>query len=108
MDSDRSVTSKRLLDDVRQILRQVRSQAYAAANAAIVEAYSQIERRIVEDFGKACLSPTSIISGNFTSHISMRRKATHCVANSQATPHIRETVSPASRSPAPKRPVLAF
>lgn len=87
MGSDRSVTSTRLLDDVRHILRQARSQAYAAANAAMVEASWQIGRRIVEAFGKASLSLTSIISGNSTSHFPMRRKATRCVANGQATAH---------------------
>jgi len=39
----------RLLDDVRSILRQARGQVYAAANAAMVEAYWQIGRRIVEE-----------------------------------------------------------
>lgn len=39
----------RLLDDVRAILRQARGQVYAAANAAMVEAYWQIGRRIVEE-----------------------------------------------------------
>jgi hypothetical protein len=39
----------RLLDDVRQILRQARGSAYAAANTAMVEAYWQIGRRIVEE-----------------------------------------------------------
>ncbi len=87
MGSDRPVTSTRLLDDVRHILRQARSQAYAAANAAMVEASWQIGRRIVEEFGKASLSLTSIISGSSTSHFPMRRKATHCVANGQATAH---------------------
>jgi hypothetical protein len=108
MASDRSVTSNRSLDDVRHILRQARSQAYAAASAAMAEAYSQIGRRIVEEFGKSCLSPISIISGNSTSHFPMRRKATHCVANGQASPPIRKTVSPASLSPTPMRPVPAF
>jgi predicted nuclease of restriction endonuclease-like (RecB) superfamily len=39
----------RLLDDVRHILRQARHQVYAAANAAMVDAYWQIGRRIVEE-----------------------------------------------------------
>jgi hypothetical protein len=39
----------RLLEDVRAILRQARGQVYAAANAAMVEAYWQIGRRIVEE-----------------------------------------------------------
>ncbi len=39
----------RLLDDVRVILRLARGKAYAAANAAMVDAYWQIGRRIVEE-----------------------------------------------------------
>jgi len=39
----------RLLDDVRVILRHARGKAYAAANAAMVDAYWQIGRRIVEE-----------------------------------------------------------
>ena len=41
--------STRLLEDVRSILRQARGQVYAAANAAMVQAYWQIGRRIVEE-----------------------------------------------------------
>ncbi len=43
------VPTTRLLEDVRAILRQARGQVYAAANAAMVEAYWQIGRRIVEE-----------------------------------------------------------
>ncbi len=39
----------RLLDDVRAILRDARGKAYAVANAAMVDAYWQIGRRIVEE-----------------------------------------------------------
>lgn len=39
----------RLLDDVRHILNKARGQVYAAANAAMVDAYWQIGRRIVEE-----------------------------------------------------------
>jgi predicted nuclease of restriction endonuclease-like (RecB) superfamily len=39
----------RLLEDVRAILQQARGQVYAAANAAMVQAYWQIGRRIVEE-----------------------------------------------------------
>jgi hypothetical protein len=39
----------RLLEDVRSILRQARGQVYAAANAAMVQAYWQIGHRIVEE-----------------------------------------------------------
>jgi predicted nuclease of restriction endonuclease-like (RecB) superfamily len=44
-----SVLSTRLLDDVRNILRQARGQVYTAVNATMVEAYWQIGRRIVEE-----------------------------------------------------------
>ncbi len=37
------------LQDIRRILRQARQQAYAAVNAAMVEAYWNIGRRIVEE-----------------------------------------------------------
>lgn len=38
-----------LLDDVRAILRDARAKAYTAANAAMVDAYWRIGRRIVEE-----------------------------------------------------------
>lgn len=38
-----------LLDDVRAILRDARGKAYAAANAAMVDAYWRIGQRIVEE-----------------------------------------------------------
>lgn len=38
-----------LLDDVRTILRDARGKAYAAANAAMVDAYWRIGQRIVEE-----------------------------------------------------------
>lgn len=38
-----------LVDEVRGILRQARGKAYAAVNAAMVEAYWQIGQRIVEE-----------------------------------------------------------
>ncbi|MFB1487832.1 MULTISPECIES: DUF1016 N-terminal domain-containing protein [unclassified Thiocapsa] len=41
--------SARLLDDVRALLRAARTRAFAAANAAMVDAYWQIGRRIVEE-----------------------------------------------------------
>lgn len=41
--------SARLFDDVRALLRAARTRAYAAANAAMVDAYWQIGRRIVEE-----------------------------------------------------------
>ncbi len=41
--------SARLLDDIRAILRQARRQAYASANAIMVEAYWRIGQRIVEE-----------------------------------------------------------
>ena len=37
------------IQDIRQLLRQARQQAYAAVNSAMVEAYWQIGRRIVEE-----------------------------------------------------------
>ena len=49
MDSDLPVIPSRLLEDVRVILRQARGKAYVAANAAMVDAYWQIGRRIVEE-----------------------------------------------------------
>jgi predicted nuclease of restriction endonuclease-like (RecB) superfamily len=49
MASDQSFRSSRILDDVRQILWQARGAVYAAANTAMVEAYWQIGRRIVEE-----------------------------------------------------------
>ena len=49
MATDQSFRSSRILDDVRQILRQARGAVYAAANTAMVEAYWQIGRRIVEE-----------------------------------------------------------
>ncbi len=39
----------RLVDDVRLILRQARGQVYAVTNTAMVDAYWQIGRRIVEE-----------------------------------------------------------
>ncbi len=39
----------RLLDDVRAILQEARGTAYAAANAAMVDAYWRIGQRIVEE-----------------------------------------------------------
>ncbi|MEX1114405.1 MAG: DUF1016 N-terminal domain-containing protein [Akkermansiaceae bacterium] len=39
----------RLLDDVRAILRDARGKAYAAANTAMVDAYWNIGRRVVEE-----------------------------------------------------------
>ncbi len=41
--------SARLLDDVRALLRAARTRAFAAANTAMVDAYWQIGRRIVEE-----------------------------------------------------------
>jgi predicted nuclease of restriction endonuclease-like (RecB) superfamily len=41
--------SARLLDDVRAFLRAARTLAFAAANAAMVDAYWQIGRRILEE-----------------------------------------------------------
>lgn len=49
MASDFPSIPSRLLDDVRAILRQARGKVYAAANAAMVDAYWQIGRRIVEE-----------------------------------------------------------
>jgi predicted nuclease of restriction endonuclease-like (RecB) superfamily len=49
MASDPLSIPSRLLDDVRVILRQARGRAYAAVNAAMVDAYWQIGRRIVEE-----------------------------------------------------------
>jgi hypothetical protein len=42
-------SSVRLLADFRFILRQARGQVYASANAAMVKAYWEIGRRIVEE-----------------------------------------------------------
>lgn len=47
--SELSSTSSSLLEDVRTILRDARGKAYAAANAAMVDAYWRIGRRIVEE-----------------------------------------------------------
>ena len=44
-----SSMSSRLLDGVRVILREARGKAYAAANAAMVDAYWRIGQRIVEE-----------------------------------------------------------
>ncbi|AHF91025.1 hypothetical protein OPIT5_13230 [Opitutaceae bacterium TAV5] len=49
MASESPSLSSRLLNDVRAILRQARGKAYAAANTAMVEAYWEIGRRIVEE-----------------------------------------------------------
>lgn len=49
MASDSPSIPPRLLDDVRALLRQARGKVYAAANAAMVDAYWQIGRRIVEE-----------------------------------------------------------
>lgn len=49
MASDSPSIPPRLLDDVRTILRQARGKVYAATNAAMVDAYWQIGRRIVEE-----------------------------------------------------------
>lgn len=37
------------LQDIRQMLQQARQQAYSAINSAMVEAYWNIGRRIVEE-----------------------------------------------------------
>ena len=37
------------IQDIRQMLRQARQQAYSAVNSAMVEAYWNIGRRIVEE-----------------------------------------------------------
>lgn len=42
-------TSSRLFEDIRTILRDARGIAYTAANAAMVDAYWRIGRRIVEE-----------------------------------------------------------
>lgn len=47
--SNRTPTISPLFDDVRVILREARGRAYAAANAAMVDAYWRIGRRIVEE-----------------------------------------------------------
>lgn len=47
--SEVSSLSSRLFDDVRTILREARSKAYVAANAAMVDAYWRIGQRIVEE-----------------------------------------------------------
>lgn len=47
--SEPSSMPSRLLEDVRTILRQARGKAYAAANAAMVDAYWHIGQRIVEE-----------------------------------------------------------
>ncbi len=44
-----SSMSSRFLDDVRSILRDARGKAYAAANAAMVDAYWRIGQRLVEE-----------------------------------------------------------
>lgn len=44
-----SATSSRLFEDIRAILRDARGRAYTAANAAMVDAYWRIGRRIVEE-----------------------------------------------------------
>lgn len=41
--------SARLVDDVRALLRAARTRAFAGANAATVDAYRQIGRRILEE-----------------------------------------------------------
>ncbi|MCL2700562.1 MAG: PDDEXK nuclease domain-containing protein [Phycisphaerae bacterium] len=49
MKPDDELTNRTVFDDVRRILAGARRQAYAAANFAMVEAYWQIGRRIVEE-----------------------------------------------------------
>ena len=49
MTSEIPPVASRLFDDVRAILRDARGKAYAAANAAMVDAYWRIGRRIVEE-----------------------------------------------------------
>jgi predicted nuclease of restriction endonuclease-like (RecB) superfamily len=44
-----SMPQNALVDDIRQILRAARQQAYVAVNFAMVEAYWQIGKRIVEE-----------------------------------------------------------
>lgn len=44
-----SPLSSSLLDDVRAILQEARGKVYAATNAAMVDAYWRIGRRIVEE-----------------------------------------------------------
>ena len=43
------MTSKALIIDIQQILRTARAKSYTAVNSAMVEAYWQIGRRIVEE-----------------------------------------------------------
>lgn len=47
--SELSTPASHLLDDVRAILQDARSKAYAAANATMVNAYWRIGHRIVEE-----------------------------------------------------------
>ncbi len=49
MSSKKIVLSPTFFEEVRGILAQARQQAYAAINFAMVEAYWQIGRRIVEE-----------------------------------------------------------
>lgn len=49
MSADPPSISSRLLDDVRDLLRQTRGKAYAAVNLIMVDAYWNIGRRIVEE-----------------------------------------------------------
>ena len=49
MKTDKIVPRSTFFDEVRSILAQARQKAYAAVNFAMVEAYWEIGRRIVEE-----------------------------------------------------------
>lgn len=49
MAADPTIIDSSLLDDVRDLLRESRGKAYAAANLIMIDAYWNIGRRIVEE-----------------------------------------------------------
>jgi hypothetical protein len=92
------------IKDIKRILAIARQNAYSAVNVAMVEAYWQIGKRIVEqeqngedravygeailkelskaltaEFGRGFPIPVCIISGNFTLLIPIPTFSTHCV-----------------------------
>lgn len=105
MKTDKIVPRSTFFDEVRSILAQARQKAYAAVNFAMIEAYWEIGRRIVEEeqqgkdraeygaalikelskqltteFGKDLLLPISGILGSFISPSPTFKNATQCVA----------------------------
>lgn len=93
------LTDKSFYNDIRDILQKARTQAYTAVNTAMVQAYWNIGKRIVEEeqkgkeqaeYGQGLIKSLSIaLNEEFGKGFSVAnlknfrtiKKATRCVAN---------------------------